>query len=132
MYNPKSTIATEFIDDQEIRDTLRYADENKDNLELINRLIDKTDELKGLTHREAAVLLACEDKDALERIFAQATKIKQEFYGNRIVMFAPLYLSNYRAEEQLRLPHRSDGPRHAGRHRRRGMRRPVWLELVPL
>lgn len=95
MYNPKSTIATEFIDDQEIRDTLRYADENKDNLELINRLIDKTDELKGLTHREAAVLLACEDKDALERIFAQATKIKQEFYGNRIVMFAPLYLSNY-------------------------------------
>ena len=59
MYNPKSTIATEFIDDQEIRDTLRYADENKDNLELINRLIDKTDELKGLTHREAAVLLAC-------------------------------------------------------------------------
>lgn len=95
MYNPKSTIATEFIDDQEIRDTLRYADENKDNLELINRLIDKTDELKGLTHREAAVLLACEDKNALERIFAQATKIKQEFYGNRIVMFAPLYLSNY-------------------------------------
>ena len=95
MYNPKSTIATEFIDDQEIRDTLRYADENKDNLELINRLIDKTDELKGLTHREAAVLLACEDKDALERIFAQAAKIKQEFYGNRIVMFAPLYLSNY-------------------------------------
>ena len=95
MYNPKSPIATEFIDDEEIRDTLRYAEENKDNLELVNRLIDKTDELKGLTHREAAVLLACEDKDALERIFAQATKIKQEFYGNRIVMFAPLYLSNY-------------------------------------
>ena len=99
MYNPKSTIATEFIDDQEIRDTLRYADENKDNLELINRLIDKTDELKGLTHREAAVLLAYEkaaaENPALERIFAQATKIKQEFYGNRIVMFAPLYLSNY-------------------------------------
>ena len=96
MYNPKSTIATEFIDDQE---NSRYAPlcgrKTKDNLELINRLIDKTDELKGLTHREAAVLLACEDKDALERIFAQATKIKQEFYGNRIVMFAPLYLSNY-------------------------------------
>ena len=95
MYNPKSKIATEFIDDGEIRDTLRYADENRDNLELIARLIEKAGECKGLTHREAAVLLACEDEEMLSRIFRLAEQIKQEFYGNRIVLFAPLYLSNY-------------------------------------
>ena len=95
MYNPKSKIATEFIDDGEIKDTLRYADENRDNLELIARLIEKAGECKGLTHREAAVLLACEDEEMLSRIFRLAEQIKQEFYGNRIVLFAPLYLSNY-------------------------------------
>ena len=95
MYNPKSMIATEFIDDGEIQDTLRYARENKDNLSLVNSLLDKARERKGLTHREAAVLLLCEDKDAQERMFTLAAEIKQEFYGNRIVMFAPLYLSNY-------------------------------------
>lgn len=95
MYNPKSKIATEFIDDGEIKDTLRYADENRDNLELIARLIEKAGECKGLTHREAAVLLACEDDEMLSRIFRLAEQIKQEFYGNRIVLFAPLYLSNY-------------------------------------
>lgn len=88
-------IATEFIDDGEIQDTLRYARENKDNLSLVNSLLDKARERKGLTHREAAVLLLCEDKDAQERMFTLAAEIKQEFYGNRIVMFAPLYLSNY-------------------------------------
>ncbi len=95
MYNPKSMIATEFIDDGEIQDTLCYARENKDNLSLVNSLLDKARERKGLTHREAAVLLLCEDKDAQERMFTLAAEIKQEFYGNRIVMFAPLYLSNY-------------------------------------
>lgn len=95
MYNPKSMIATEFIDDGEIQDTLRYARENKDNLSLVNSLLDKARERKGLTHREAAVLLLCEDKEAQERVFTLAAEIKQEFYGNRIVMFAPLYLSNY-------------------------------------
>ncbi len=95
MYDKYSLKATEFIDDAEIKDTIAWAEENKNNLELVNRIIDKTDELKGLTHREAALLLMCEDPDALHRIFEQATKIKQEFYGNRIVMFAPLYLSNY-------------------------------------
>ena len=95
MYDKYSKKATEFIDDQEIRDTIAWAEENKGNLELINRIIDKTDELKGLSHREAALLLCCEDEHALKRIYEQATKIKQEFYGNRIVMFAPLYLSNY-------------------------------------
>lgn len=95
MYNPKSMIATEFIDDGEIQDTLRYARENKDNLTLVNGLLDKAKERKGLSHREAAVLLLCEDKAVQERMFDLATEIKQEFYGNRIVMFAPLYLSNY-------------------------------------
>lgn len=95
MYDKYSLKATEFIDDAEIKDTIAWAEENKNNLELVNRIIDKTDDLKGLTHREAALLLMCEDQAALHRIFEQATKIKQEFYGNRIVMFAPLYLSNY-------------------------------------
>ncbi len=95
MYNPKSKIATEFIDDKEILDTLAYADENKTNKELINALIERAKDCKGLTHREAAVLLACELEEENEKIFTLAKQIKQKFYGNRIVMFAPLYLSNY-------------------------------------
>ncbi|GAA6395454.1 [FeFe] hydrogenase H-cluster radical SAM maturase HydG [Solibaculum mannosilyticum] len=95
MYDKHSMKATEFIDDGEILDTIAWAEENKDNLELINRIIDKTDDLKGLDHREAALLLCSDNPEALQRIFDQATKIKQAFYGNRIVMMAPLYLSNY-------------------------------------
>ena len=95
MYNPKSKIATEFIDDQEILDTLAYADENKTNKDLINSLIERAKDCKGLTHREAAVLLACELEEENQKIFSLAKQIKQKFYGNRIVMFAPLYLSNY-------------------------------------
>lgn len=95
MYNPKSLKAEEFIDHQEILDTLKYADENKDNLELIDSLLDKAEQLKGLTHREASVLLACEDEERINRMYDLAEQIKKDFYGNRIVMFAPLYLSNY-------------------------------------
>lgn len=95
MYNPKSKIATEFIDDQEIQETLRYAEENKENRALIESLLDRAEDCKGLTHREAAVLLECTLGDLNQRIEALAKKIKQKFYGNRIVMFAPLYLSNY-------------------------------------
>ena len=95
MYDKYSMKAEEFIDDGEIRASIAWAEENKTNLELVNQLIDKTDELKGLSHREALLLLLCEDKDAIQRIFKQAEKIKQAFYGNRIVIFAPLYLSNY-------------------------------------
>ena len=95
MYNPKSLKAEEFIDHQEILDTLKYADENKDNLELIDSLLEKAKNLKGLTHREASVLLACEDEERTQRMFDLAEQIKKDFYGNRIVMFAPLYLSNY-------------------------------------
>lgn len=95
MYNPKSLKAEEFINHQEILDTLKYADENKDNLELVDALLDKAAELKGLTHREASVLLACENEERIQRMYNLAEKIKKDFYGNRIVMFAPLYLSNY-------------------------------------
>ena len=95
MYNPKSLKAEEFIDHQEILDTLKYADENKENFELIDSLLEKAKNLKGLTHREASVLLACEDEERTRKMFDLAEQIKKDFYGNRIVMFAPLYLSNY-------------------------------------
>ena len=103
IYNPKSLKAEEFINDGEISDTLRYAEENKNNLELIDALLEKARPKKtemgvtcaGLTHREASVLLACEIPEKIEAMYALAEEIKQAFYGNRIVMFAPLYLSNY-------------------------------------
>lgn len=95
MYDKKSLKAEEFISDEEIRDTLKYADENKDNLELIDKIIEKARLRKGLDHREASVLLACEDEERLSRIYDLAEQIKKDFYGDRIVMFAPLYLSNY-------------------------------------
>ena len=103
MYNPKSKIADDFINHDEILETLKYADENKNNIELINKILDKAEPYsnekgvfcRGLTHREASVLLACEDENVLKRIYSLAEKIKEAFYGNRIVLFAPLYLSNY-------------------------------------
>lgn len=95
MYNVKSLKAEEFIDHNEIMETLKYADENKDNLELVDSLLEKAAKLKGLTHREASVLLACEDEKRVSKMYALAEQIKKDFYGNRIVMFAPLYLSNY-------------------------------------
>lgn len=94
-YNLKSLKAEEFICDEEIKATLKYADENKDNLELVDKIIEKAKLRKGLTHREASVLLACENKDKTKEIYDLAEQIKKDFYGNRIVMFAPLYLSNY-------------------------------------
>ena len=94
MYNPSSRKATEFIDHQEILDTLAYADENCENVELIDSIIAKAKERKGLSHREASVLLACPIPEKNEEIYKLAEQIKKDFYGNRIVMFAP-YLSNY-------------------------------------
>lgn len=94
-YDPKSSKAEEFINDQEIRETLAYAEANKNNRELIDRILEKARDCKGLSHREALVLLDCDLEDEKEKIFALAREIKQKFYGNRIVMFAPLYLSNY-------------------------------------
>lgn len=94
-YQANSPQAEEFIHHEEILATLDYAKANKSNRELIEQLIEKAKSCKGLTHREAAVLLECDQDDLVERIFHLAKEIKQKFYGNRIVMFAPLYLSNY-------------------------------------
>ncbi len=95
MYNPKSSKAEEFIDHQEILNTLAYADAHKTDAALIDSIIEKAKLCKGLTHREASVLLACELEDRNQQIYTLAQEIKEQFYGNRIVMFAPLYLSNY-------------------------------------
>ncbi|MBE6075467.1 MAG: [FeFe] hydrogenase H-cluster radical SAM maturase HydG [Selenomonas ruminantium] len=95
MYNPKSSKASEFIDHEEILASLEYADQNKNNAELIDSILAKAKECKGLDHREASVLLACEIPEKNEEIFKLAEDIKKQFYGNRIVLFAPLYLSNY-------------------------------------
>jgi len=102
-YNPKSLKAEEFISDEEIRATLAYAEENKRNVELIDRILEKARPritetgvtCAGLTRREASVLLACDIPEKIEKIYEIAGEIKQKFYGNRIVIFAPLYLSNY-------------------------------------
>ncbi len=94
IYQKDSSKAEEFIHHEEILDTLEYAQNNKDNRILIEQLIEKAALCKGLTHREAAILLECNQSDLIERIFHLAKEIKQKFYGNRIVMFAPLYLSN--------------------------------------
>ncbi|MCR3758088.1 [FeFe] hydrogenase H-cluster radical SAM maturase HydG [Clostridium felsineum] len=95
MYNIKSKVATEFINDEEILDTLEYAKKNKSNAPLIESIIEKAKNCKGISHREAAVLLECDLDNQNEKIYKLAKEIKQKFYGNRIVMFAPLYLSNY-------------------------------------
>ncbi|MEE1161805.1 MAG: [FeFe] hydrogenase H-cluster radical SAM maturase HydG, partial [Acutalibacteraceae bacterium] len=102
-YNPKSLKAEEFISHEEILETLRYAEENKHNIPLIDSLLEKARPVKtangvhcaGLTHREASVLLACDIPEKVEEMYRLAEEIKLAFYGNRIVMFAPLYLSNY-------------------------------------
>ena len=95
MYNPKSMKAEEFIDHNEILESLAYAKSHKDDVYLIDKILQKARLRKGLNHREALVLLECEIKEKNEEIYALAEQIKKDFYGNRIVMFAPLYLSNY-------------------------------------
>ena len=103
IYNPKSMHAEEFINDEEILETLKYAEDNKNNVELIDSILEKARPRRignethcaGLTHREASVLLACEIPEKIEQMYELAREIKLAFYGNRIVMFAPLYLSNY-------------------------------------
>lgn len=95
MYDPKSLKAAEFISHEEVTETLEYADKNKDNIALIDSIIEKAKARKGLSHREASVLLECANEEKNAEIYALAEQIKKDFYGNRIVMFAPLYLSNY-------------------------------------
>ena len=118
-YDPKSSKAEEFINDEEIRETLLYADRNKNNVELIDKILDKARPKKtssgyvcsGLTHREASVLLSCEIPEKVEEIYKIAEQIKLAFYGNRIVMFAPLYLSNYCVNGCLYCPYH-----HSNKH----------------
>ena len=105
MYNPKSHKAEEFICHEEVLDTLKYAEENKNNLEVIDKILNKARLKKGLTHREAAVLLDCDIPEKVEEIYALAREIKQDYYGNRIVLFAPLYLSNYCANGCVYCPY---------------------------
>ena len=95
MYDPKSMKAEEFICHEEILETLAYAEAHKTDGALIDAILDRAEERKGLNHRDASVLLACELPDRVERMYALARQIKLDFYGNRIVLFAPLYLSNY-------------------------------------
>ena len=103
IYDPQSRRAEEFINDEEIRATLEYAEQNKRNLPLIEEILEKARPYKtvngtacrGLTHREASVLLACDIPEKNRQIEEIAEEIKLAFYGNRIVIFAPLYLSNY-------------------------------------
>lgn len=95
MYNILSEKPEEFINHEEILDTLEFAEKNKHNVELIDQIIEKAKLRKGLTHREALVLLDCDIEEKNQHIYALAEQIKKDFYGNRIVMFAPLYLSNY-------------------------------------
>ncbi|MDO5150047.1 MAG: [FeFe] hydrogenase H-cluster radical SAM maturase HydG [Oscillospiraceae bacterium] len=94
-YDPKSLKAEEFINHEEIESTLRYAEENKSNVPLLREILEKAKQRKGLSHREASVLLDCDVDEINQEIYALAQQIKKDFYGNRIVMFAPLYLSNY-------------------------------------
>lgn len=99
MYNSKSKKAEEFIAHQEILDTLEYAKKNFNNSVLIDSILEKAGNFEGLNHRELAVLLMAEDHDTIAKIHDTASKIKEHIYGNRIVMFAPLYLSNYCVNE---------------------------------
>ena len=103
MYDVNSKCADEFISHEEILETLAYADENKENVELIDAIIEKAKKRKGLSHREASVLLACPIEEKNQEIYKLAEQIKKDFYGNRIVMFAPLYLSNYCINGKLKV-----------------------------
>ena len=113
MYNMKSLKAEELINHEEILETLEYAEKNKNNHELIDQILEKAApkktgrrvECAGLSHREASVLLACDDPEVIEKIYALARQIKEAFYGDRIVMFAPLYLSNYCVNQCVYCPY---------------------------
>ena len=95
MYDVNSTHPDEFIDHEEIMETLAFAEENRHNETLIDEILEKARKRKGLSHRDAAVLLDCDIEEKNQEIYRLAEQIKKDFYGNRIVMFAPLYLSNY-------------------------------------
>ncbi|NMA68296.1 MAG: [FeFe] hydrogenase H-cluster radical SAM maturase HydG [Desulfitobacterium sp.] len=109
MYDPKSSKAEEFISHEEILTTLEYANKYKNDPSLIDEILEKAKLRKGLSHREASVLLACELEEKNQEIFALAEEIKQDIYGNRIVLFAPLYLSNYCVNGCVYCPYHKNG-----------------------
>ncbi|WP_443663356.1 [FeFe] hydrogenase H-cluster radical SAM maturase HydG, partial [Clostridium sp.] len=129
MYNSKSKNATEFINDEEILSTVAYAKENKRNRELIDSLIERAKDCKGLTHREAAVLLECDLEDENEKMYKISKEIKQKFYGNRIVIFAPLYLSNYCVNGCVYCPYHS---KNKTIHRKRLTQEEIVKEVIAL
>lgn len=114
MYNSKSMVAEEFIDNEEILSTLEYAKNNKSNKDLIESILRKAEEYKGLDYKDAMVLLESDLEDINEKIYLLAKKIKEKFYGKRIVMFAPLYLSNYCVNECRYCPYHHSN-KHIGR-----------------
>ncbi|WP_093989206.1 [FeFe] hydrogenase H-cluster radical SAM maturase HydG [Massiliimalia timonensis] len=95
MYDSKSPHAEEFICDEEILATLEFAKKNKNNKELLQEILQQAEEMKGLSYRQVALLLECDDQQVIDEIHRIAMKIKERIYGNRIVFFAPLYLANY-------------------------------------
>ena len=95
MYDPRSMKAEDFINDEEIQASLAYGEEHKHDRELIDGILAKAMAFKGMTHRECAVLMACDLPDVNEKILSTAIKVKEHIYGQRIVLFAPLYLSNH-------------------------------------
>ncbi|MGI5831166.1 MAG: [FeFe] hydrogenase H-cluster radical SAM maturase HydG [Thermoguttaceae bacterium] len=95
MYDPKSSKAEEFISHEEILASIDYAEKQKNNRELIESILERAKDCKGVPHRDALLLVECEIPELNEKILELAHEIKERFYGNRIVMFAPLYLSNY-------------------------------------
>jgi 2-iminoacetate synthase len=104
-YNSMSKKAEEFINHEEILRTLAYAEANKNNMPLIQSILDRAIDCKGLSYEEAALLLECEDPSIHQQIFKLAGQIKERFYGNRVVLFAPLYLSNYCINECIYCPY---------------------------
>ncbi len=129
MYDPKSLKAEEFIEHEEILDTLAYAEKNKHNAELIDSILEKARLRKGLSHRDAAVLLDCDIEEKNNEIYALAEQIKKDFYGNRIVLFAPLYLSNYCVNGCLYCPYH-----HTNKHiaRKKLTQEEVKREVIAL
>ncbi len=95
MYNSKSSKATEFISDKEIKRVLEFSKNNKDNIELLNQILVKAENFKGISAEEASLLLESDNKEISEKLFTLSKRIKNKIYGNRVVLFAPLYLSNY-------------------------------------
>lgn len=129
MYRKDSSKAEEFICHEEILESISYAQKNKDNLPLIDAILEKAATKAGLTHREALVLLCTEDTEITQRIIAMAQKIKEDFYGNRIVMFAPLYLSNYCINGCVYCPYHT---KNTTIHRKKLTQKEIEREVIAL